>query len=261
MGMTITPLRACLGAVVEGLDLDDLSAEVESDLTEAWHQHMVLFFPQTNLTPAQQMRLAAVFGPKLAATTEEGNDYRGAPSLADEGFPEILLLDTSLGHKPKTTNVWHTDVTFSASPPIGSLFVMERASDHGGDTMWSNQRAAYEGLSEPIRTLIDGLTAVHGRPPITGVSAHPMVQTHPATDAKHLFVNRGWTNSIKALSTNESTHLLNLLFAQAERPEYQVRWTWRSGDAALWDNRCTMHYAVDDYGSSPRRARRVTIYS
>lgn len=260
MRVTITPLQGALGATVEGLDVDNLDAEIVEVLRDAWHKHLVLFFPKIDLSPAQQSHLASQFGSRLAATTETG-DYRNAPSLADEGFPQILLLDTGLGHKPKVTANWHTDVTFSENPPIGSLFCMEIAAQSGGDTMWSNQYAALEKLSSPIRSMISGLQAAHGRPPLTQVANHPMVKVHPGTGKEVLFVNRGWTKSIPGLTTTESDHLLAMINETAEQPELQIRWKWSSGDAALWDNRCTMHYAVNDYGTERRRARRATIYN
>lgn len=262
--LRIDRLRGALGATVHGLDVDAISAETDgplaAELRRAWAEHLVLFFPGIHLTPAQQVCLAGVFGPRLAATTEIGADYRNTPTMADDGFPQILLLDTARGQVRAATNVWHTDVTFIEHPPIGSLFAMEVAAASGGDTMWSNQYLSYEGLSAPVRRLVDGLEAVHGRPPMTSTATHPAVKVHPETGRTHLNVNRGWTTSLKGISSVESRHLLDLLFERSERPENQVRWQWTSGDAALWDNRCTMHYAVDDYGSEHRRARRVTIY-
>jgi taurine dioxygenase len=261
MAMQITRVGSALGATVEGLDVDALTPEIEQQLVEAWHEHLVLFFPGINLSPAQQLRLARVFGPRLAATTETNDDHRRAPSLAAEGFPEILLLDTDHGHDPRVTSNWHTDVTFTERPPIGSLFVMEIAAERGGDTMFSNQYMALDGLSEPTRDYIRGLHGVHGRPPRTEVSEHPMVLTHPGTGRDCLFVNRGWTAGVAGVSPVEGRHLLAMLAEHSERHEYQFRWTWTSGDAALWDNRCTMHYAVNDYAGQRRRARRATIYA
>ena len=258
--LKIVPLGGALGARVVGFNVEELDDELGVELRQAWAEHLVLFFPEAHLTPAQQLRLARVFGPRLAATTETGGDYRGATTLAADGFPEILVLDTAKGLKKASTNVWHTDVTFTETPPIGSLFCMDIPAVNGGDTLWSNQYLAYDGLSEPIRTLIGGLTAVHGLPPITGFAAHPMVKVHPVTNRTALFVNRGWTRMVKELVDPESRHLLEMLFERSERADYQIRWQWTAGDAALWDNRCTMHYAVDDYGSQHRAARRATIY-
>ena len=259
MTFSVTALPGALGGVVEGLDPDQLSTDVVGELRDAWHKHLVLFFPKVNFEPAQQVKLAGMLGAHVAATTEQG-DYRNTQTLADEGFPEILVLDTARGLNPSVTANWHTDVTFAANPPIGSLFCMEIPAVGGGDTMWSNQYAALERLSPPIRSLISGLNAVHGRPPRTGTATHPMVKVHPGTGRECLFVNRGWTHSVEGLSTSESAHLLAMINDTAERPELQIRWQWTAGDAALWDNRCTMHYALADYGTQRRRARRATIY-
>jgi taurine dioxygenase len=138
---------------------------------------------------------------------------------------------------------------------------MEIAATSGGDTMWSNQIKAFNSLSQPIQEFISGLDANHGRPPMTGTSVHPMVREHHVTGEKALFVNRGWTNSIVGLKPMESMHLLEVINQTAERPELQIRWKWTSGDAALWDNRYTMHYALNDYRGQRRRARRATIYN
>lgn len=257
--LTVTPLGGAMGATVEGLDVDALDDGLAAELKAAWIAHHVLFFPAQHLTNDQHLRLARVFGARLEATTESGKDHRGAPTLADEGYPEILVLDIPAQHGHLATNNWHTDVTFTTNPPIGSLFSMQVPAPDGGDTMWSNQHLAYEGLSAPIRALIADLHAVHGRPPFTSTTEHPMVKLHPETGRPFLFVNRGWTASVAGLHSAESRHLLEMLFERAERPEYQIRWRWSAGDAALWDNRCTMHYAVDDYRSH-RRAHRATIY-
>ena len=261
MGMTVTPMRAALGAVVEGFNATtDLSADVVTELTDAWHRHQVLFFPQVHWSPADQVRVAGLFGPRLAAITETGeNDYRNPSTLAAEGFPQILVLESSPTSKA-ATNTWHTDVTFIPEPPIGSLFYMEIAAPSGGDTMWSSQRAAYAALSESIKQLIAPLTAIHGQPPLTGVHEHAVVKHHDGNGEPHLFVSRGWTRTLRGLSQIENRNILNLLIEHSERPEFQIRWQWQSGDGALWDNRCTMHYAINDYGDERRRARRVTIY-
>jgi len=256
MGMTITPLPQALGARVEGLDLatgvDDDTAQ---RLRNAWRENLVLFFPGLGLTEEQHIALGSVFG-ALAATTRTADDHRSHEVLGPDG--EILVLD---GSRPADrANAWHTDVTFTPSPPIGSLLSMRVCPDKGGDTLWSNQYAAYEALAPAVRAFIDGLEAVHGRPGLTDSTTHPVVTTHPDTGRRTLFVNRGWTTRIAGLSQIESNGILGMLFDHSERPEFMTRWTWRAGDAALWDNRCTMHYAVNDYGDAARVLHRVTIY-
>ncbi|HQV57542.1 MAG TPA: TauD/TfdA family dioxygenase [Ilumatobacteraceae bacterium] len=257
MTLVVTPLPQSLGATVTGLDLRaGLNDETVERLLRAWHDNLVLFFPELHLDDDQHIALGSVFG-DLAATTQGNDDQRDHLNRGPRG--EILVLDAD---RPQDrANAWHTDVTFTANPPIGSLLSMQVCPDKGGDTLWTNQIAAYEALSPAVRTLIDELSAVHGRPGLTGSTTHPMVAIHPTTGRKALFVNRGWTTAVDGLSQIESRHLLAMLFEHAEKPEFQVRWTWKAGDAALWDNRVTMHYAVDDYGSAARILHRVTIYA
>ena len=254
--MTITPLPQALGALVEGLDLAaGIDDDVAQRLRHAWHENLVLFFPGLGLTMDQHVALGAVFG-TLAATSQGQDDHRAHEALGPNG--EILVLD---GARPADrANAWHTDVTFTPSPPIGSLLSMQTCPDKGGDTLWSSQYAAYDALAPSVRQFIDGLDAVHGRPGLTDSSTHPVVVTHPDTARRALFVNRGWTARIVGLSQIESNGILGMLFDHSERPEFTTRWTWHAGDAALWDNRCTMHYAVNDYGDAARVLHRVTIY-
>lgn len=263
--ISVTPLPGALGAVVEGLDFSNSTdldrRDIATSLVPYWDEHLVLFFPKLRLSPADHVGFASCFGSRLAATTEVGSDYRDAPTMAAEGHPEILVLDSrTKNFDARATAVWHTDVTFVETPPKASLFVMEIPATRGGDTMWSNQIRAHDALSEPIRRLIGDLSAVHGRPPLTGTATHPMTRLHHSSGETALFVNRGWTARIEGLSNVESTKLLEAIFTIAERPDLQIRWRWTEGDVALWDNRYTMHYAVNDYSGQHRRARRVTIY-
>lgn len=254
MALTIDPLPQSLGATVRGLDLDaGLDEGVVAELRTAWFAHLVLFFPGLHVRDDQHLALGTVFG-DLAATSQRGDDYRDQQTAGPNG--EILVLDS----EKTRANAWHTDVTFTAKPPAGALLSMQTCPARGGDTLWSNQYAAYEALSRPVKQLIEPLRAVHGRPGMTGTSTHPMVTVHPETGRKALFVNRGWTTRIEGLSIIESQGILAMLFDHSEKPEFTVRWSWTAGDAALWDNRCTQHYAVDDYGTAARVLHRVTIY-
>jgi len=256
MSLTVTPLPQALGATITGLDLSTgLDAASVEQLHAAWYENSVLFFPGLHLTDDQHIALGSVFG-RLAATSDAGDDHRDHLTAGPNG--EILVLDAS---RPQDrANAWHTDVTFTEHPPIGSLLSMQTCPDKGGDTLWSSQYAAYDALSPAVQAFIDDLQGVHGRMGLTGLTTHPLVRTHPVTGRQALFVNRGWTTSIVGLSQIESRNVLNMLFEHSERPEYSVRWTWAPGDAALWDNRVTMHYAVNDYGQEARILHRVTIY-
>jgi taurine dioxygenase len=254
--LDVKRLPQALGAVVSGLDLSHgMRADVGDALRSAWREHLVLFFPDLRLDDDQHIALGSLFGHLAATATDKKEDRRGHETQGPNG--EVLVLDGS--RREDRADTWHTDVTFTAKPPIGSLLAMKVCPPRGGDTMWSNQYAAYEGLAEPVRRFVDGLEAVHGSVQ-TGSTTHPLVTTHPETGRRALFVNRGWTRQVVGLSKIESDGVLNMLFAHAERSEFVVRWTWSAGDAALWDNRCTMHYAVNDYGEAPRRLHRVTIY-
>lgn len=262
MALTVKPLSACLGAIVHGVDASEFhntpSPQLIADIHKLWMEHLVLFFPGLDLDERKQVNFGKAFG-ALAATSQENTDFRVEELTSPEGFPEILVLDSSL--KSFTpSNIWHTDVTFARNPPIGSLLSMRVHTARGGDTLFSSQYAAYETLSTPIQTLIHGLEAIHGRPPETGTSTHPVVKTHTVTGRPALFVNRDWTSEIVGLSPIESRHILEMLFEHAERPENTTRWSWSSGDVALWDNRCTMHYAIYAYGAARRRIHRVVIY-
>jgi taurine dioxygenase len=195
-------------------------------------------------------------------------------------LPEIMVIDTHGGFLPDNDN-WHTDVTFSPTPPLAGILAAKLLPSVGGDTLWSSNLAAYDALSAPMKRLLEGLTAEHsvvksfpaGRwgtdplfkerydravakhPPVT----HPVVRTHPVSGRKSLFVNEGFTMRIHEVSERESDALLTFLFAHAARPEFTLRWRWSVDDVAFWDNRITHHYAVSDYLPERRVMHRATV--
>jgi alpha-ketoglutarate-dependent taurine dioxygenase len=211
-----------------------------------------------------------------------------------DGFPEVFEIDYSAtwrlaasygdvakqNSRPGGGISWHTDVTFVERPPLGSILNAVVIPESGGDTMWSDQVAAYEGLSEPIRLLLDGLIAVHdgaaqfgnylAQQPegvewedgpyqhLTPVE-HPVVRTHPETGERALFVNAGFTSHIKDLEPAESEALLTFLYSHSTKPEFTVRYHWHPGDLGFWDNRVTQHSVVGDYGEQHRLIQRVTL--
>jgi taurine dioxygenase len=271
MTLEAQPLGRALGAVISGIDLaQELPRGQIVELTQLLLEHQVLFFRDQPLTPVQQANLAARFG-----TLHVHPIY---PVLAD--LPEIMLIDTHPGFLPDNDN-WHTDVTFSTTPPMAGILAAKRLPRTGGDTLWSSNSAAYEALSAPLRQMLEGLTATHSvaksfpaerwagdaafkecyeravakHPPVT----HPVVRTHPATGRKGLFVNEGFTTHINELNTLESQALLAFLFAHAARPEFTVRWHWQVDDVAFWDNRVTQHYAIADYLPERRTMHRATV--
>lgn len=271
MTIQVTRVTPAIGALVEGLDLAQGLAQPQIDrLGELLAQHQVLFFRDQPLTPEQQVRFAAQFG-----TLHVHPIYPVLPEL-----PEILVLDTHKDFLPDNDN-WHTDVTFSETPPLAGILAAKQMPPSGGDTLWSSCSAAYEGLSEPMRRFLDGLTAQHSvaksfpperwqndpafkeryeravakHPPVN----HPVVRTHPVTGRKGLFVNGGFTTHINELRPSESRALLDFLDAHAGRPEFTVRWRWKVDDLVFWDNRVTQHYAVADYLPERRVVYRATV--
>jgi len=259
------------GAIVTGVDLTKpVSADDLKIIEQGLLEHQILFFRDQPVTPQQQCDFARFFG--------DLHIHPIYPLLPE--LPEIMVIDTHEGFLPDNDN-WHTDVTFSQTPPLAGILAAKQLPSVGGDTLWANTVAAYEALSAPIQKLLDGLTAVHSvsksfppsrwandpdtkeryeravakHPPVN----HPVVRTHPVTGKKGLFVNHGFTTRINGLSDAESDHLLAFLFAHVSRPEFTIRWNWQVNDIAFWDNRITQHYAVADYLPERRIMHRATV--
>ena len=271
MSLTITPLSSALGAQIGGIDISQpLSIEHRDAIEQALLKHQVLFFRNQPVTPQQQARFAACFG--------DLHIHPIYPNVPEQ--PEVLILDTA-ETDVRDNAIWHTDVTFLSTPALGAVLSAKLLPEFGGDTLWASGIAAYEALSEPMKNLLQGLTATHDftksfplerfgntpedlarweetrrkNPPLS----HPVIRTHPVSGRKSLFVNDGFTTRINELSESESAAILQLLFAHATRPEFTIRWRWQENDIAFWDNRVTQHYAVDDYRPQRRVMQRATI--
>ena len=246
---SVRSISGALGAEVHGPRLATLDDVGFAGLRELWNEHLVLFFPDQHLSPDEHVALARRFG--------EPEIHPFIPKLSDE-YPEIVVLQGEA-----RADVFHTDVTFSSTPPMASILHARVMPGTGGDTIFTNQYLAFERLSSPMRELLDGLTAVHtatvfGHPEIS--SEHPVVRVHPETGRRSLFVNRQFTSHVPQLTRPESDALLAYLTAWSEQPPLQCRYRWAPGTIGIWDNRCTQHYAVNDYASNvPRRIERVTI--
>jgi len=271
--LTIHPIAGVLGAEISGVNLaEPIDEQTFAEIHAALLEYLVIFFRDQQLTPEQHIAFGQRFG-KL-------HIHPYIPNL--EGYPEIIQLksaDDGPGKMAYQSNQWHTDLTYSAEPPMASILRGVDVPEAGGDTMWNNLYAAYEGLSSPLCDFVDDLTAVHNivtsmptdfveqtwapdqlkrmqktTPPVE----HPVVRTHPETGRKCLFVNRNFTAHIVGLSRIESDGLLELLYQHIEQPEFTVRFHWRNNSMAMWDNRCTQHYALTDYRSL-RVMHRVTV--
>ncbi|MFR9731986.1 TauD/TfdA dioxygenase family protein [Saccharopolyspora sp. MS10] len=248
--LDVRPLTGALGAEIRGVALADVDDALFEQIHRLLLEHLVLFFPEAaGLSPEDHEAFGRRFGPLEV--------HRFLPKLPEH--EEIVVLDSDQGAK---ADVWHTDVTYAQSPPVASILQIVRCPDVGGDTMWSNQYLAYEALSAPVRELIDGLTALHVFEHPNGSyrseAEHPVVRVHPETGRRSLYVNRMFTRRIPQLAPEESTALLNLLFTASESPQRVCRYRWPEGAVAVWDNRATQHYAVNDYVGR-RVGRRVTV--
>lgn len=262
--LDLAPCTPVIGAGVRGVDLaESLDAAVLAELKRALLEWKVLFFRDQQLTAARHAEVARHWGePEIH------------PFLPKAEIPEVVRLahDEST---PGVENIWHSDVSFSTTPPLGSMLRAVEVPPVGGDTLWADMAAAYDGLPDAMKELIEGRTATHDfvrsfgqllsagqledarakHPPVR----HPVVRTHPETGRRLLYVNRVFTDRIDGLPEAESAELLELLYEQARHPEYQCRFHWEPGSVAFWDNRITQHYAVSDYFPAPRVMERVTL--
>jgi len=266
----VEPLTGRIGAVISGVALHDpLSAEVTAAVRTALVRHKVIFFRDQQLNAKSQVAFAKQFGPVTTA-------HPTVPSLPGE--PEVLDLDYS--RSEGRANNWHTDVTFVDRPPLGSVLHALTIPAVGGDTLWANSVTAYEDLPASLRTLAEHAWAVHSNAYDYAEAAvelsddlkerrriftstvyetlHPVVRVHPESGERGLFIG-GFVRQIRDLKPSESADIVSALQAYVTRPENTVRWRWRAGDVAFWDNRTTQHYAVADYGNTPRHVQRVTI--
>ena len=262
--LRVTPLSPVIGAEVSGVDLAQaLDAAVLTELKHAWAKHLVLFFRDQRLTFAQHKALGRRFG--------ELHVHPAAPK--DDEHPEILVVHGDDKVQFVAGSLWHSDVSCDREPPLGSILRVVQVPSSGGDTLFANMYAAYEGLSDRLQRLLAGLTAIHdGEQYYRGrygsanlrddrhpAAEHPVVRTHPVTGRQALFVNQGFTTRIKELPIAESDALLAFLFRHCERPEFHCRFQWREHSVAFWDNRCTQHLAIWDYYPQTRHGYRVSI--
>ena len=272
----LEPLTRSIGAIVHGVDLSEaLDESTAAALRDALVLWKVLFFRDQHLTPTEQVRFGRYFGELTPAHPLQGG--------LDDGHPEVLLLDSSdyalgIGDRDGATsynNRWHTDVTFSATPPLASILSAKTIPAVGGDTLWADLITAFATLSDGLRQFLAPLVAVHdarrtfdryqtddtaNRQRVDSLVPvrHPVVRLHPESGQPALFVNPVFTSHIEGLSRLESERILSLLYDHITLPEHVVRWRWRVDDLAIWDNRSTSHYAAADYTGS-RVMHRITV--
>ena len=264
--MHIRPLTPSIGAEINGVDLAAVTPEQLADIKQALWTHQVVFFRgQARLAPEVQIAFAREFGPL--------HSHPAAPHL--QGHPEVFVIHADEHSKVANGNGWHTDVSCDEAPPLATMLQLHTVPESGGDTLFASMYAAFETLSKSMQAFLSTLSARHesehiyrGRYADRGVddrnkvypaATHPVVRTHPESGRQALYVNPSFTTRVNGLTSEESDALLALLFRHQQRPEFQVRFQWRENDVALWDNRCTQHFALWDYWPATRTGHRVTV--
>ena len=262
----VRKLTPTIGAEIFGVDLSKpLGNQQFQEVHDALMDNLVIFFRDQRMSIEAHKEFGRRFGPLHV--------HPNAPIGMPE-HREILVIKADETSKRVAGEEWHSDVSCDAEPPMGSiLYLTEVPPDGGGDTLFANMYRAYETLSEPVRSLLTGLTAIHDsakahgyrsragdRGDMTFPSAeHPVVRTHPVTGRQALFVDRGFTVRIPELKRHESDALLEMLYRHIETPELQCRFKWQAGSVAFWDNRCAQHHAMFDYFPNRRYGHRVTV--
>jgi taurine dioxygenase len=270
-GITVHKVGVHLGAEISGVDLRKPLSEAQFKAIEAaLVEHELIIFRDQDITSGQLMQFGRRFGP-LTVHPFAPNEGRDAP--------ELIKFRNDEKTPPYGTDVWHSDETFRAEPPMATILIAKEVPAVGGDTMFVSMTAAYEGLSDRMQQFVSGLEGIHDMKPfrpLFGKSEderkklqqfellyppvlHPVVRVHPVSGKKALFVNPQFTVGINGMEEHESRALLDLLFRQALVPEYQFRHRWAPHTIAMWDNRSTQHYAVHDYYPQRRYMERVTI--
>ena len=264
------PLSGVIGAEIRGINISGETSDDEmAFIRENLLKHRVIFFRrQFHLDDEQHHAFAKKWGEVVSH-----------PTVADKEHGSILELHS---HKGGRANSWHTDVTFALQVPKMSILRAVNLPDHGGDTVWANTVAAYHHLPTTLQQLADKLWAVHGNDFDYAASRvellqdetskkyrkmyaarvikseHPVVRIHPETGEKSLLLGH-YAQRFVHYNTHDSDHIYQILQSHITRLENTMRWHWNTGDVAMWDNRATQHYAINDYGDNLRVMRRVTL--
>ncbi len=269
--LSVRPLSGALGAEIAGVDLSSaLDDGTVAAIRTALVEHHVIVFRDQDLSPEQQMAFGRRFGPLDTHPFVEGNSTN----------PEVLDIVTEPDDRMNFGGGWHTDVTFLAEPDLGSILYAIDVPPVGGDTLFANQHAAYDALSDTMKGMLDGLVGVHTASMQYGAGGlstqsnametknvaqaantveHPVIRTHPESGRKSLYVNGAFTARIKGLRNGESQAILQFLLNHATREDFTCRLQWQPGTLAMWDNRSVQHYALHDYAGHRRSMRRITV--
>lgn len=263
--LTIDKLTPIIGAEVGNIDLSKpLGNRQVDELHRALAENCVIFFRDQHISQDQHLAFGRLFG--------DLHIHPAAP--AEPGKPELMIIRADKDSPRANGEGWHSDVSCDLEPPMGSILYIKECPPKGGDTLFANMYAAYEALSDRMKAYLEGLTAIHdGEDAYRGTYAnlgvkdkpvypraeHPVVRTHPVTNRKSLYVNRGFTKRLAGVPRDESDGILRYLFEHMENPLFQCRFRWQPNSIAFWDNRCVQHRAMWDYWPHTRSGNRVTV--
>lgn len=261
--LDIRPVQPLVGAEIHGIDiskpLDDATRDA---IRAAVVKYKIVFFRDQNLDNASQTAFASQFGtPYTHPSPNRDKNIATIHKIAAEDFKKVEFRDYA-----KRGDVYHSDTSWRLDPTWGAVLRAVNIPDVGGDTIWVDAHLAYEGLTDELKQRLEGLYVTHdfrrSLVPL-GVEypivAHPIIRIHPESGQKILWVNSTLNPQILGLELSESRTLVDEIVDQYKRPEYQVRFSWRPGSVAFWDNRGSLHYAVRNYGDYPRVMERVLI--
>jgi taurine dioxygenase len=266
--ITVRPLQPTIGAEIGGVDLaQPLSTAARDEIKAAILRYKVVFFRDQNVDRDQHAAFARQFGPLYvhpSVNKPDADQLPAAHRIAAEDtkkYADLLAQQQAEGWDP-----YHSDTSWRLVPTWGAVLRAVTLPEVGGDTIWVDAGLAYEGLPAEVKERLEGLhvthdyrSALHRSGHDYPIVAHPIVRTHRETGRKILWVNFSQHPWVVGLDTQQSRELLSIVHDQYRKPEYQVRFSWRRGSIAFWDNRAAVHYAVRNYGDFPRLLERILI--
>jgi taurine dioxygenase len=267
----INPTSGSIGAEISGVDLSiDLSDTVFSEIRQTFIEHGLIFFRNQELTPEDHLRFAKRWG--------EININRFFAKV--EGYEQIAEVKKDPDQEINIGGAWHTDHSYDQIPAMGSILLARETPKTGGDTLFANMYKAYESLSDGLKGTLERMNACHSSRHVFGAHAgyaeasnqrignpelatqdaiHPVIITHPESKRKALYVNPEFTVNFEGWTKEESKPLLNYLTEHSTKSEHITRFNWEPGSIAFWDNRCTWHFALNDYPGEKRLMHRITV--
>jgi len=266
----VNPMAGAVGAEIEDVNLSsNLDQEILKEIYKAFLLFNVIFFRDQKFEPKSQKKFAEKIGKPIIYPFVQGL----------EKFPEITPILKKETDRNNFGGIWHSDTTYQAKPPMGTMLYALEVPDFGGDTEFSNQYLAYEALSDGMKDFLSDLKAVnisgksrvaktrsdimkHASVGLKGnelEAIHPVVRTHPETKRRSLYINEAHTTHFVGMTEEESTPILDFLFKHQVKSEFTCRFKWKKGSVAIWDNRCTMHYPINDYFGHRRLMHRITF--